>query len=69
MVHIDYGLNIFRKHTLDMVPSDRFYSLEDLFPRLIEQQELLAYEVEERFYEIGSLEGYKEFIEYIKETG
>ncbi|HEY41927.1 MAG TPA: nucleotidyl transferase, partial [Dehalococcoidia bacterium] len=69
MVYIDYGLSIFRKSTLDMVPSNQFYSLEDLFPRLIALQELLAYEVEERFYEIGSLQGFRDFSEYIKEAG
>jgi len=68
MVYIDYGLHIFRKRTLDMVPSNQFYSLEDLFPRLIALQELLAYEVGERFYEIGSPQGFRDFSEYIKET-
>jgi MurNAc alpha-1-phosphate uridylyltransferase len=69
MVYIDYGLSIFRKQALDMVPSDQFYSLEQLFPRLIAQRELLAYEVSERFYEIGSPQGLRDFKEYIKETG
>lgn len=69
MAYIDYGLNIFRKQALDMAPSNQFYSLEDLFPRLIALQELLAYEVEERFYEIGSPQGFRDFNEYIKETG
>jgi len=69
MVYIDYGLHIFRKRTLDMVPSNQFYSLEDLFPRLIALQELLAYEVGDRFYEIGSPQGLTDFNKYIKETG
>jgi len=69
MVYIDYGLSIFRKRTLDMVPDNHFYSLEELFPRLIALQELLAYEVRERFYEIGSPQGLRDFNEYIKETG
>ena len=67
-VYIDYGLNIFRKRTLDMIPDNQFYSLEELFPRLIALQELLAYEVGERFYEIGSPQGFRDFSEYIKET-
>jgi NDP-sugar pyrophosphorylase family protein len=68
MSYIDYGLHIFRKRTLDMVPAGKFYSLEDLFFRLIALQELLAYEVGERFYEIGSPQGLRDFNEYIKET-
>ena len=66
MVYIDYGVSVFRKRALDMVPDGQFYSLEDLFPRLIASQELLAYEVTERFYEIGSPQGLREFNEYIK---
>ena len=69
MVYIDYGLNIFRKRTMDMIPDNQFYSLEELFPRLIALQELLAYEVGERFYEIGSPQGFRDFSEYIRETG
>jgi MurNAc alpha-1-phosphate uridylyltransferase len=64
MDYIDYGANILRKQTLELVPSDRPYSLEELFPVLIERDELLAYEVKERFYEIGSPEGLAEFRKY-----
>jgi NDP-sugar pyrophosphorylase family protein len=37
-----------------------------LFNRLIEQNELLAYDVKKRFYEIGSVNGLTEFTEYVK---
>jgi NDP-sugar pyrophosphorylase family protein len=66
MVYIDYGVSVFRKRVLDMVPDGRFYSLEDLFPRLIALKELIAYEVTERFYEIGSPQGLRDFKEYIE---
>ena len=66
MVYIEYGANIFRKEVLDMIPENRFYSLDHLFPRLIEQKQLLAFEVRERFYEIGSPPGLTEFAEFIK---
>ena len=65
MVYIDYGANILRKQALGIAPADRPYSLEELFPALIERNELLAYEVKERFYEIGSPEGLAEFTKYI----
>ena len=68
MVYIDYGANIFKKEALGMIPENKSYSLDNLFPRLIEQDELLAFEVKERFYEIGSPQGLKEFEEYIKEA-
>jgi NDP-sugar pyrophosphorylase family protein len=61
MVYIDYGLNILSRECLDLVPEDQPYSLEELFTKLIQREELLAYEITERFYEIGSLEGLQEF--------
>ena len=66
MVYIEYGANIFRKEALRLIPENQPCSLDDLFPILIEQRELLAYEVEERFYEIGSLQGLKEFEEFVR---
>lgn len=63
MVYIEYGANIFRKEALELVPENRFYPLEEVLPDLIEMNELLAYEVEKRFYEIGSTNGLREFRE------
>lgn len=64
-VYIEYGANVFRKEVLSMVPANQYYSLDDLFPRLINMGELLAFEVKERFYEIGSPQGLKEFEQYV----
>ena len=61
MIYIDYGASILRKRTLELVPPNQVYSLEQLFQQLIPQKELLAYEVTKRFYEIGSPEGLAEF--------
>jgi MurNAc alpha-1-phosphate uridylyltransferase len=68
MVYIDYGANLFRRRALEMVPEGQFYSLEDLFVQLIAMKELLAYEVKERFYEIGSFEGLTEFREHMEKA-
>ena len=66
MAYIEYGVNIFNKEVLKMIPENQFYSLDDLFTRLIEMGELLAFEVKERFYEIGSPQGLKDFEKYAK---
>jgi len=66
MVYIDYGVNLFNKKILDMIPKDEPYALEQLFPRLIEKQTMLSYEVTQRFYEIGSVQGLNEFREYAR---
>ena len=61
MVYIDYGACIFRREVLEWLPGKQAYSLEQLFGRLIAKQQLLAFEVAERFYQIGSPDGLEEF--------
>lgn len=68
MVYIDYGASILRKKALELVPPNQVYSLEELFAEMIEREELLAYEVNERFYHIGSTEGLEEFKKYVSQT-
>ena len=68
MVYIDYGVSLLRKKALELVPRNQAYSLEKLFAQLIEQRELLAYEVKERFYQIGSPDGLNEFRKYISQS-
>ena len=69
MVYIEYGVDLFRKEVFKLIPEKQPYSLEKLFPKLIDQEELIAYEVKERFYQIGSPEGLAEFKEYISQVG
>lgn len=59
--YIDYGISILTKEVLDLVPDEGIFGLEDLFPLLIKDNELLAFEVFNRFYEIGSIEGIRDF--------
>ncbi len=68
MVYIEYGANIFTKEVLEFIPEGQPYTLEVLFPRLIEQEQLLAYEVPKRFYQIGSPEGLEEFKRYVLQS-
>lgn len=67
MVYIDYGVSILKKKALELVPQNEVYPLEELFAQLIGRGELLAYEVDKRFYQIGSREGLEEFKRYIVE--
>jgi NDP-sugar pyrophosphorylase family protein len=61
MVYINYGLSVLRKEALALIPPGRPFSQEDFYQNLIDQGELLAFEVEQRFYEVGSPEGLEEF--------
>lgn len=61
MVYIDNGLSVFNKSLLEEIPSRRVYAVENIFKKWSEEGRLAAYETEQKFYEIGSLAGLKEF--------
>ena len=60
MKHIDYGLGLLRPKALQPWPNERPFDLADVYQDLIARQELAGYEVEQRFYEVGSPEGLAE---------
>ena len=68
LTYIDYGASILRQEALDLVPDGVPHSMEDLFCDLIAKQELLAFEVNQRFYEIGSPTGLRDFEKYLEGT-
>lgn len=65
--YIDAGLSILPKEVLNLVPVDEPYDLQDLYKILISEEEMLAYESKQRFYQIGSLEGLAEFKNLVEE--
>ena len=66
MEYIDYGVSIFRKKALELLPENTHYDLSQLHLSLIEKDQLLAFESKIRFYETGSFKGLEEFKRYIK---
>ncbi len=64
--YIDAGLSILRKEVLNLAPSDEPYDLQELYKILVSQEEISAYEVKQRFYQIGSIEGLEEFKELVE---
>jgi len=60
MQHIDYGLGVFNQSAFDIVPRNQPYDLATLYHSLLTQGQLAAYEVDQRFYEIGTFEGLEE---------
>jgi NDP-sugar pyrophosphorylase family protein len=66
MRHIDYGLGAFHAEVFadlpDGVPSD----LAAVYQSLLSAGDLAAFEVSERFYEIGSLRGMEETSAYLR---
>jgi NDP-sugar pyrophosphorylase family protein len=65
MMHIDYGLGIFRAEAFRAIPVDEPYDLDRLYPRLLETGQLAACEVAERFYEVGSPSGLEDTRRYL----
>ncbi len=63
--YIDYGISLFKCRTFDMVPQGQYCDLSYVFQNLIREEQLIAFEVEKRFYEIGSLSGLEETGQYI----
>jgi len=61
MHHIDYGLGILTPAAFEPWQDDEQpFDLAVVYQRLIMNRELAGFEVKERFYEIGSLEGLEE---------
>jgi len=65
MHHLDYGLGVFRARAFDDVPAETPHDLATLYQALLARGELAAWEAEQRFYEIGSLEGLEETRRYL----
>jgi len=65
MQYIDYGLGVFASDALDPVrglpASGEPFDLAMVYQRLIDRNDLAGFEAAERFYEIGSPEGLREF--------
>ena len=64
--YIDYGALIFKRSVLDLIPDGQIYPLETVIQDLIQRKEVSAFEVSQRFYEIGSHKGMDEFKQYIQ---
>ena len=67
MQHIDYGLGIFNHTVFNLIPDNRPYDLAAVYQQVLVQNALSAFEVSERFYEIGSQEGINEMNRYISQ--
>jgi NDP-sugar pyrophosphorylase family protein len=68
MRFIDYGLSIMsRKLVEDNVPPDGTADLGRLFHQLSGSSFLAGFEVHQRFYEVGSLQGLRDLEEYLSD--
>jgi NDP-sugar pyrophosphorylase family protein len=60
MRHVDYGIAVLSADVFASFPDDRAFDLADVYSHLVALKQMAAYEVKQRFYEIGSREGLAE---------
>jgi len=66
MRHIDYGLSLFKRAVFDSYASDQPFDLAQVMGELVREEQLVGFEVHERFYEIGSPAGLAELESLLK---
>lgn len=64
--HIDYGLGVFRADVFGELRGPGFCDLAAVYQSLLSAGDLAAFDVPERFYEIGSVRGLEETSEYLR---
>lgn len=67
MEYIDYGLMVIRKKNFDSYPSEKPFDLSLVLSKAVTAGLVGAYEVENRFYEVGSARGIRETEDYIRQ--
>jgi N-acetyl-alpha-D-muramate 1-phosphate uridylyltransferase len=60
MRHIDYGIAVLSAAVFARFPDDVTFDLAEVYSRLVAEKKMAAYEVKQRFYEIGSPQGLAE---------
>jgi NDP-sugar pyrophosphorylase family protein len=60
MRHIDYGISVLTPRVFTGLPDDAPFDLAEVYSRLVSEKQMAAYEVKQRFYEIGSAQGLAE---------
>ena len=69
MNYIDYGLNVVKDSIFKNFPSNKPFDLADVFEDLSNKSLLAGIEIYDRFYEIGSVNGLNDTIEFFKKNG
>lgn len=65
MHHIDYGLGAFHRSVFQALPEDTPRDLAAVFQDLLAKGDLAAFEVPQRFFEVGSFAGIQELTEFL----
>ena len=63
--HIDYGLSFFKKEVFANQELGKYFDLSEVFEELSMRKDLAGYEVSNRFYEVGSIQGISDLSKYL----
>ena len=66
MDYIDYGLNVVKSSIFYNFPPNKTFDLGDVFESLSNKSLLAGLEIYDRFYEIGSINGLNDTMEFFK---
>ena len=66
MNYIDYGLNVVKCSIFYNFPTNKMFDLSDVFEDLSNKSLLAGLEIYDRFYEIGSINGLNDTIDFFK---
>jgi NDP-sugar pyrophosphorylase family protein len=67
MEYIDYGLSAFKSDAFTEFSATKRLDLSTILSQLAIQKQLAGYEVYDRYYEVGSIQGFKDFQELSKD--
>ena len=66
MNYIDYGLSVVNNSIFSNYTKNMNFDIDDVFENLSKNHLLAGFEVKERFYEIGSINGLSDTIDFFK---
>ncbi len=69
MRYVDYGLGAFHRSVFAAIPAGEVRDLAKVYKDLLSAGSLAAFEVHERFYEMGSPEGLRDTAKFLKAAG
>ena len=69
MQYIDYGVGVFSSFAFADIPAGEHWDLAAVYEDLLAKGQLASFEVAERFYEIGSLQGIDDLKCYLRRSG
>jgi len=69
LTHVNAGAMIFSRNILELIPEDRAYSIDnEVFPKMIAKKSLWVYEIQERYFDMGTHNGLKELENFLDPT-